>query len=129
VRSRAEAPVARCAERTGTGGENERGRPKRKSGCAATTAEPGWETEHGQRASPRGCAEPEPAMPVEPIGHDAGMAAFFACTGHAREQHATEAPQESAPTRAVAWTVVMRPGAESATSKVHACVRFVTLRL
>ena len=41
----------------------------------------------------------------------------------------TEAPQESAPTRAVAWTVVMRPGAESATSKVHACVRFVTLRL
>ena len=129
MRSKAEALVARYAERTGTGGENERGRPKRKSGSAATTADPGWETEHGQRASPRGCAEPEPAMPVEPIGHDAGMAAFFERTGHTREQHATETQQESAPTRAIARAVVKRPGAESATSKVHACVRFVTLRL
>ena len=129
MRSKAEALVARCAERTGTGGENERGRPKRKSGCAATTADPGWETEHGQRASPRGCAEPEPAMLVGPIGHDAGMAAFFERTGHAREQPATEAQQESTPTRAIARTVVKRPGAESATSKVHACARFVTPRL
>jgi len=68
-------------------------------------------------------------MPVEPIGHDAGMAAFFERTGHTREQHATETQQESAPTRAIARAVVKRPGAESATSKVHACVRFVTLRL
>jgi hypothetical protein len=70
-----------------------------------------------------------PARPSGPMGHDAGMVAVFERTGHAREQHATEAQQESAPIRAIARTVVKRPGAESATSKVHACVRFVTLRL